>query len=101
VTCVYGTLSRVAEAIYDVEISAAINAKINGKNPGVTADEVWDVCYNPRSHNARWHNDPNNDGWRLLVRGRTPGGRLLRIILHPVDVELGKWRLKTAIAEDG
>lgn len=91
---------HVAVPIYDVEITDGINAKINGKKPGVTADEVWDVCYSPRNHNARWHNDPAHGGWRLLVNGRTPGGRLLRIILHPVDVELGKWRLKTAIAEE-
>lgn len=91
----------MAVAIYDVEITEWINAKINSKKPGITADEVWDVCYERKRHNARWHNDPNNGGWRLLVTGRTPRGRLLRIILHPVDVEQGKWRLKTAIAEDG
>lgn len=91
----------VAVAIYDVEITEWVNKKINAKKPGVTAQEVWDVCYDPKRHNARWHNDPNNGAWRLLVMGRTPGRRLLRIILHPVDVDQGKWRLKTAIAEDG
>jgi hypothetical protein len=93
VTCAYVTLATVAVAIYDVEIPPAINAKINAKKPGVTACEVWEVCYS-RSPNARWHNDPKNGGWRLLVKGRTIGGRLLRIILHLVDVEQGKWRLK-------
>jgi hypothetical protein len=91
----------VALPIYDVEISDWVKAKINAKKPGVTASEVWEVCYDRGRHNARWHNDPNHGGLRLLVMGRTSGGRLLRIILHPVDVELGKWRLKTAIAEDG
>ena len=90
----------MAVPIYDVEITAAVNAKINSKKPGITADEVWDVCYHSSNHDARWHNDPNNGGWRLFVKGRTPGGRLLRIILHPVDVEQGKWRLKTVIAEN-
>jgi len=85
--------------IYNVEITIAINAKINAKRPGITRYEVWDVCYS-RDHQARWNYDPNHGGWRLFVKGRTPGGRLLRIILHPVDVEQGKWRLKTAIAED-
>lgn len=91
----------VSVPIYDVEITSWVNAKINSKKPGVTADEVWDVCYDSKRHNARWHNDPNNGGWRLLVMGRTPAGRSLLIILHPVDVDLGRWALKTAIAEDG
>ncbi|WP_134797005.1 hypothetical protein [Mycobacterium avium] len=90
----------MAVPIYDVEITDWVNKKINAKKPGITADEVWDVCYEPRRHNARWHDHPVH-GRRLIVRGRTPGGRSLRIILHPVDVELGKWRLKTAIAENG
>ncbi|WP_445160950.1 hypothetical protein ACTXG5_22845 [Mycobacterium sp. Dal123C01] len=86
-------------AIYDVKISDAINAKINAKQPGLTRFEVWEVCYS-RDHNARWNYDPNNGGWRLIVKGRTVDNRLLRAILHPVDVEQGKWALKTAIAED-
>ena len=84
-------------AIYDVEITPRINEKINAKNPGVTKFEVWEVCYS-RDHQAGWNHDAKNGGWRLLVTGRTLGDRLLRIILHPVDVEQGKWRLKTAIA---
>ncbi|WP_203804019.1 hypothetical protein [Mycobacterium heckeshornense] len=87
----------MAVPIYEVEITARINAKINSKH-GITADEVLEVCYSTH-HVARWHNDPKH-GWRLLVKGRTERGRMLRIILHPVDVELGRWRLKTAIAEN-
>lgn len=91
----------VAVPIYHVAISKRINAKINGKKPGVTAREVLAVCYDPKRHNARWHDNPEHGGRRLFVVGRTPGGRLLRIILHPVDVDLGRWRLKTAVALDG
>lgn len=94
-----GKLGRVAEAIYDVEVSETINAKINSKKPGITADEVWDVCYSA-NHQAKWDYDEKNGGWRLLVKGRTFGKRSLLVILHPVDRELGKWRLKTALAED-
>lgn len=87
----------MAERIYDVKISPGINAKINSKH-GVTADEVHEVCYDRRRHEARWHNDPVH-GRRLLVKGATSTGRRLKIILHPVDRDQGKWRLKTAIAE--
>lgn len=82
-----------------MEITDWINKKINAKKPGITADEVWSVCYEPKRHTARWHDHPVH-GRRLMVIGHTPKGRLLRIILHPVDVELGKWRLKTALAEN-
>jgi hypothetical protein len=84
--------------IYDVGVSKRINEKINSKNPGVTKYEVWDVCYG-RGRRARWVFDAKHGGWRVLVTGNTPAGRSLRIILHPVDVEQGKWRLRTAIAE--
>ncbi|ULE32873.1 hypothetical protein [Mycobacterium sp. IDR2000157661] len=100
VTCAYDRLARVAIPIYDVEISARINEKINSKKPGITKDEVWDVCYS-RDHQAKWDYDEGNGGWRLLVKGRTIGGRPLLVILHPEDEDQGKWRLKTAIAEDG
>jgi hypothetical protein len=88
----------VAVPIYHVAISRRINEKINAKQPGVTAREVREVCYEPKRHNARWRHDPEHGGWRLFVTGRTAGGRLLRIILYPVDVDQGKWRLKTANA---
>jgi hypothetical protein len=87
----------VAVPIYHVEITDSIKAKINSKH-GVTADEVLDVCYR-RNHDARWNHHPEH-GRRLLVKGRIRGGNtMLRIVLHPVDVELGRWRLKTAVAE--
>jgi hypothetical protein len=85
--------------IYDVVITSKINEKINSKKPGVNKYEVWDVCYS-RDHHARWNFNEERGGWRVVVRGNTLAGRSLRIILHPVDVEQGKWRLKTAIAED-
>lgn len=35
-------------------------------------------------------------GERLLVRGRTESGRVIRVLLYPVDPEAGVWRLGTA-----
>lgn len=85
----------MAELIYHVEISSGINAKINSKH-GVSADEVREVCYGRRED--RWHTHRKH-GRRLLVVGNTRSGRTLKIILHPIDRQQGRWRLKTAIAE--
>ena len=88
----------MAVPIYDVEITPGINAKINGLH-GVTADEVRGVCYS-KNHSAKWNNHPKH-GRRLLVTGIIRGGKArLQVILHPVDVDQGKWRLRTAIAEE-
>jgi len=78
-----------------VDISAAMAEKLQSKH-GVTPDEVREVV---RSHGARfrWHTDPER-GLRLLVIGTTAGGRTLKVILQPVDVPDGTFRLRTAFA---
>lgn len=87
----------VAVPINDVEITEWVNGTITAEKPAVTGHEVWDGCYDRGRHTApgtvtpeRTPDSPRNGGWRLVVRGRTSGGRLLRIIVHPVDVEQGK-----------
>lgn len=78
-----------------VEISASMAEKIQAKH-NVTPDEVREVCHGRPG--KRWDADPVH-GERLLVLGTTSTGRRLRIILQPVDVTDGTWRLRTAIAE--
>ncbi len=36
-------------------------------------------------------------GLRCVVFGSTDGGRALKVILEPIDMEKGIWRLKTAV----
>jgi len=77
-----------------VEISLAMAQKIQSKH-GVTPDEVLDACASATT--AVWHDHPEH-GRRLLVEGRTREGRLLKVILQPVDPQDGTWRLRTALA---
>lgn len=80
--------------IRDVEISARMVAKLGSKH-GVAAHEVYEACEAPER--AGWHDHPEY-GRRLLVEGRTYQGRLLKVVLQPVDASEGKWRLRTALA---
>lgn len=79
--------------VRSVEISAAMNAKINSKH-GITADEVLEVCLGHAR--GSWHVDPVH-GRRLLVKGHTAAGRGLKVILQPVDEAAGRYRLRTAL----
>jgi hypothetical protein len=64
----------------------------------VTGDQVREACV-PESYDAaRWSVDPVH-GERLLVRARTREGLRLRIVLQPVDVAEGIWRLRTVLRE--
>jgi len=74
------------------EPSDWVRAKINAKNPGISFDEVLEVCGNYEK--AALSNDPER-GTRLLVRGWY-GGRVMRIVLYPIDQDRGTWRLATA-----
>lgn len=49
-------------------------------------------CY----ESARWEDDPVH-GIRLLVIARHEDGRRLKIILQPVNVGYGIWRLRTVL----
>jgi len=71
------------------EPSDHVVAKINGLHQ-VSFDDVLDVCESP-DHAVL--NDDADRGLRLLVRGRLRG-RTVRVILYPIDIDGGTWRLR-------
>jgi hypothetical protein len=78
-----------------VDISPAMAEKIMTKH-GVTPDEVREVCQVPNTYRrAAWHRHATY-GRRLIVYGETALGRSLKIVLQPVDVADGTYRLRTA-----
>lgn len=79
--------------IAHVEISPAMASKIMSKH-GVTPYEVREAC--SAVERAAWDYHPKH-GRRLLVEGRTVRGRVLKVILQPVDTADGSWRLRTAL----
>jgi hypothetical protein len=88
------SLSRVARVYVGfVEISPAMATKIQSKH-GITPAEVREACSSPVT--SGWHVHPTY-GRRLLLTGRTAGGRLLKVVLQPVDISDGTWRLRTAL----
>lgn len=85
---------RVYVAVIDC--SADVRAKINQKH-SVTVDEVHEaVLYPARLRRAAWVWDAQR-GNRLVAEGVTLSGRVLRIVLYPVDEKGGTWRLGTAV----
>lgn len=80
------------ERITFIEVSDQVRSKIISKHR-VTEDEVEEACED--YIDASWDHDPER-GLRLLVQGRTEKGRLLDIVLYPVDPAQGTWRLATA-----
>lgn len=78
--------------------SEKVAQKINSKH-GVTLDEVRDAVQWPaRPLRASWlGSDLDPRGPRLALEGRTAQGRILRVVLYPVDVDEGAWRLGTAV----
>ena len=80
-----------------VEISDKMQEKLITRR-GLTCEDVRDACQAPnRYRRAAWHVHPDY-GRRLIVFGLTGNGRLLKIILQPVDERDGTWRLRTALA---
>jgi hypothetical protein len=78
----------------EILISPAVAQKIQAKH-GVTSDEVREL-YGLIVPGV-WNNDPKR-GRRLYVKFRSSTGQNLKIVLQPVDVPGGTWRLRTAIA---
>jgi hypothetical protein len=79
--------------VAEIQISPAMAQKIQSKH-GVTPDEVRELY--TKTVPGQWIHDPER-GRRLLVIFRTSAGRTLKIVLQPVDVAGGTWRLRTAI----
>ncbi len=76
--------------------SAKCGNKIRTRR-GVTGDLVRAACQWPAQVlRAVWHNHPEH-GRRLIVATRDEQGRLLKVILQPVDIPDGTWRLRTVI----
>lgn len=79
-----------------VEVSPNVETKIRTRR-GVTGDQVRAACQWPAVPlQTVWHEHPEH-GRRLLVVARDEQGRLLRIILQPVDPADGTWRLRTVL----
>jgi hypothetical protein len=81
--------------IAEIQISAEMEDKIRSRR-FVTGDEVREACVPNAYETASWHSDPMH-GRRLIVYGRTAQRRRLKIILQPIDVHEGIWRLRTVL----
>ena len=87
-------VERVYVAVIDC--SGSVLAKINQKH-GVTLAEVEEaVLFPARLRRAAWVWDAQR-GDRLAAEGITLSGRVLRVVLYPVDRDAGTWRLGTAV----
>lgn len=82
-------IAYVGEVLIDPGVSAKIRTKHN-----LTDDEVQAACRAVVT--AAFDIDPKR-GRRLLLTGRG-FGRILKVVLYPVDERDGTWRLATAFA---
>lgn len=87
------TAWRVVEYIAIVQVSPRVASKIAARH-NVSADEVREAVILTPVLGARWHIDER--GSRLLVAGTTASGKVLKVVLYPVDANEGIWRLGTA-----
>lgn len=81
--------------IAEIEISDAMEQKIRSRR-SLTGDEVRTACIPDAYLRARWH-DHEVHGRRLLVDAVTLGGVRIAVILQPVSVSEGIWRLRTVL----
>ncbi len=78
--------------INDVEEpSDHVRSKINGVHH-VSFDDVLDACEDYEKATLQ-HDEAR--GTRLLVRAKVRG-RTVRVVLFPIDIDRGTWRLGTA-----
>ena len=84
---------RVHELTWDDEVVEKLWRKHR-----VLPREVREVVFDDEAEFA-WTR-ARRHGWRLLVRGRTAGGRRLLVILRPLDREGGLWRCVSAWDEE-
>jgi uncharacterized DUF497 family protein len=85
---------RILEIIWDEDVIQKLWRKHR-----VVPREVEQVVFEDDGASFRWHRSRRH-GRRLLVRGRTAGGRRLLVILRPVDPERGVWRCASAWDDD-
>jgi hypothetical protein len=67
-----------------IEISDKMAEKLITRR-GLTREDIRDACQAPhRYRRAAWHTHPEY-GRRLIVFGSTGGGKLIKVILQPID----------------
>lgn len=83
--------------IGQVIVPPAVAEKIGSKH-GLSEQDVRDAVQWPaRVLQASWLEPPDDPrGPRLVVKGLTGTGRLIKVVLYPVDQTDGIWRLGTA-----
>ena len=90
------TLQQVRDFwIAEIRISPAMEQKIRSRR-SLTGDDIRGACIPDRYERAGWHFHPVH-GRRLLVEAATLGGVRIRVILEPVSVSEGIWRLRTVL----
>ncbi len=81
-----------------IEVPPSVEAKIRTRR-GVTGDQVRAACQWPAVPlRIGWNEHPEH-GRRLLVVARDEQGRMLRVILQPVDEAAGTRRLRTVLVD--
>jgi len=79
-----------------IEVPPSIEAKIRTRR-GVTGDQVRAACQWPaKPLRAAWDEHPEY-GRRLVVYARDEQNRLLKVVLQPVDIAGGTYRLRTVV----
>ncbi len=79
-----------------VLVDPSVEWKLRMRRNGLTGDEVRAAVQWPAvSLDARWQ-DHAEHGRRLLLLAESDRG-LLKVILQPVDITDGTWRLRTAM----
>ena len=78
-----------------IQISDEMEFKIRTRR-FVTGDQIREACIPDAYDDAGWHNHPEY-GRRLLVDCRTYDNVRLKVILKPINVPEGIWRLRTVL----
>lgn len=81
--------------ITEIRISDEMEHKIRTRR-FVTGDQIRQACIPDAYDKAGWHHHPKH-GTRLLVECRTLDNVGLKVILMPINVPEGIWRLRTVL----
>lgn len=81
--------------IAEIQISDEMEDKIRSRR-FVTGNQIREACVPDAYERAGWDDDPEH-GRRLLVVCRTSQNVRLKVILQPIDVTEGIWRLRTVL----
>lgn len=81
--------------IAEIQISEEMESKIRSRR-FVTGDQLREACIPDAYERAGWHYHPEH-GRRLLVVCRTSDNVGRKVILQPIDLSEGIWRLRTVL----